>query len=131
MKTIFSKIIDGEIPCHKVAEDDRFFAFLDISPLSKGHTLVIPKQEVDYIFDLPETDLADMMLFAKRVAAALQKTVDCKRIGVAVIGLEVPHAHIHLIPIQAESDMVFSKPRVQLSPDEMSAIAAKAAEAFE
>lgn len=131
MKTIFSKIIDGEIPCYKVAEDDRFFAFLDISPLSKGHTLVIPKQEVDYIFDLPETDLADMMLFAKRVAAALQKTVDCKRIGVAVIGLEVPHAHIHLIPIQAESDMVFSKPRVQLSPDEMSAIAAKAAEAFE
>ncbi len=131
MKTIFSKIIDGEIPCYKVAEDDRFFAFLDISPLSKGHTLVVPKQEVDYIFDLPETDLADMMLFAKRVAAALQKTVDCKRIGVAVIGLEVPHAHIHLIPIQAESDMVFSKPRVQLSPDEMSAIAAKAAEAFE
>ena len=131
MKTIFSKIIVGEIPCYKVAEDDRFFAFLDISPLSKGHTLVVPKQEVDYIFDLPETDLADMMLFAKRVAAALQKTVDCKRIGVAVIGLEVPHAHIHLIPIQAESDMVFSKPRVQLSPDEMSAIAAKAAEAFE
>ena len=131
MKTIFSKIIDGEIPCYKVAEDDRFFAFLDISPLSKGHTLVVPKQEVDYIFDLPETDLADMMLFAKRVAASLQKTVDCKRIGVAVIGLEVPHAHIHLIPIQAESDMVFSKPRVQLSPDEMSAIAAKAAEAFE
>ncbi len=131
MKTIFSKIIAGEIPCYKVAEDDRFFAFLDISPLSKGHTLVVPKQEVDYIFDLPETDLADMMLFAKRVAAALQKTVDCKRIGVAVIGLEVPHAHIHLIPIQAESDMVFSKPRVQLSPDEMSAIAAKAAEAFE
>ena len=131
MKTIFSKIIAGEIPCYKVAEDDRFFAFLDISPLSKGHTLVVPKQEVDYIFDLPETDLADMMLFAKRVAAALQKTVDCKRIGVAVIGLEVPHAHIHLIPIQAESDMIFSKPRVQLSPDEMSAIAAKAAEAFE
>ena len=131
MKTIFSKIIDGEIPCYKVAEDDRFFAFLDISPLSKGHTLVVPKQEVDYIFDLPETDLADMMLFAKRVEAALQKTVDCKRIGVAVIGLEVPHAHIHLIPIQAESDMIFSKPRVQLSPDEMSAIAAKAAEAFE
>lgn len=131
MKTIFSKIIAGEIPCYKVAEDDRFFAFLDISPLSKGHTLVVPKQEVDYIFDLPETDLADMMLFAKRVAAALQKTVDCKRIGVAVIGLEVPHVHIHLIPIQAESDMVFSKPRVQLSPDEMSAIAAKAAEAFE
>ena len=131
MKTIFSKIIAGEIPCYKVAEDDRFFAFLDISPLSKGHTLVVRKQEVDYIFDLPDTDLADMMLFAKRVAAALQKTVDCKRIGVAVIGLEVPHAHIHLIPIQAESDMVFSKPRVQLSPDEMSAIAAKAAEAFE
>lgn len=131
MKTIFSKIIDGEIPCYKVAEDDRFFAFLDISPLSKGHTLVVPKQEVDYIFDLPETDLADMMLFAKRVAAALQKTVDCKRIGMAVIGLEVPHAHIHLIPIQAESDMIFSKPRVQLTPEEMAAVAAKAAEAFE
>lgn len=131
MKTIFSKIIAGEIPCYKVAEDDRFFAFLDISPLSKGHTLVVPKQEVDYIFDLPETDLADMMLFAKRVAAALQKTVDCKRIGMAVIGLEVPHAHIHLIPIQAESDMIFSKPRVQLTPEEMAAVAAKAAEAFE
>ncbi len=131
MKTIFSKIIAGEIPCYKVAEDDRFFAFLDISPLAKGHTLVVPKQEVDYIFDLPETDLADMMLFAKRVAAALQKTVDCKRIGMAVIGLEVPHAHIHLIPIQAESDMIFSKPRVQLTPEEMAAVAAKAAEAFE
>ena len=131
MKTIFSKIIAGEIPCYKVAEDDRFFAFLDISPLSKGHTLVVPKQEVDYIFDLPETDLADMMLFAKRVAAALQKTVDCKRIGMAVIGLEVPHAHIHLIPIQAESDMIFSKPRVQLTPEVMAAVAAKAAGAFE
>lgn len=130
MATIFSKIIAGEIPCYKVAEDDRFFAFLDISPLAKGHTLVVPKQEVDYIFDLPESDLADMMLFAKRVSAALQKTIDCKRVGIAVIGLEVPHAHIHLIPIKEESDMVFSKARLSLSTDEMADIAGKAAAAF-
>ncbi len=130
MATIFSKIIAGEIPCYKVAEDERFFAFLDISPLAKGHTLVVPKQEVDYIFDLPETDLADMVLFAKRVASALQKTVDCKRVGIAVIGLEVPHAHIHLIPIKEESDMVFSKARLKLSPEEMADIAEKAAKMF-
>ncbi|MBQ7824513.1 MAG: HIT family protein [Bacteroidaceae bacterium] len=130
MATIFSKIIAGEIPCYKVAEDERFFAFLDINPLAKGHTLVVPKQEVDYIFDLPETDLSDMVLFAKRVASALQKTVDCKRVGIAVIGLEVPHAHIHLIPIKEESDMVFSKARLKLSSEEMTDIAEKAAEVF-
>lgn len=130
MATIFSKIIAGEIPCYKVAEDEHFFAFLDINPLAKGHTLVVPKQEVDYIFDLPETDLSDMVLFAKRVASALQKTVDCKRVGIAVIGLEVPHAHIHLIPIKEESDMVFSKVRLKLSSEEMTDIAEKAAEVF-
>ncbi len=130
MATIFSKIIAGEIPCYKVAEDERFFAFLDINPLAKGHILVVPKQEVDYIFDLPETDLSDMVLFAKRVASALQKTVDCKRVGIAVIGLEVPHAHIHLIPIKEESDMVFSKARLKLSSEEMTDIAEKAAEVF-
>ncbi len=130
MATIFSKIIAGEIPSYKVAEDDRFYAFLDINPLAKGHTLVVPKQEVDYIFDLPEKELADMMLFAKRVAAALEKTNECKRIGVAVIGLEVPHAHIHLIPIKKEGDMVFSNPKLKLPAEEMVAIAEKAAKAF-
>lgn len=130
MATIFSKIIAGEIPSYKVAEDDRFYAFLDINPLAKGHTLVVPKREVDYIFDLPEKELADMMLFAKRVAAALEKTNECKRIGVAVIGLEVPHAHIHLIPIKKEGDMVFSNPKLKLPAEEMVAIAEKAAKAF-
>ena len=99
MATIFSRIIAGEIPCYKVAEDERFFAFLDINPLVKGHTLVIPKQEIDYIFDLSDDDLAAMHVFAKSVARAIEKAVPCKRVGVAVMGMEVPHAHIHLIPI--------------------------------
>ena len=102
MATIFSRIIAGEIPCYKVAEDERFFAFLDINPLVKGHTLVIPKQEIDYIFDLSDDDLAAMHVFAKSVARAIEKAVPCKRVGVAVMGLEVPHAHIHLIPINKE-----------------------------
>lgn len=123
--TIFSKIIAGEIPCYKIAEDDRFFAFLDINPMTKGHTLVVPKIEVDYLFDLDDDCLADMMLFAKRVAAALQQSVDCVRVGVAVIGLEVPHAHIHLVPIQTEADMVISKPKLKLSAEEMADIAQK------
>ena len=108
MATIFSRIIAGEIPCYKVAEDERFFAFLDINPLVKGHTLVIPKQEIDYIFDLSDDDLAAMHVFAKSVARAIEKAVPCKRVGVAVMGLEVPHAHIHLIPINKESDMIIS-----------------------
>jgi histidine triad (HIT) family protein len=121
--TIFSRIIAGEIPCYKVAEDDRFFAFLDINPMTKGHTLVVPKQETDYLFDLDDAMLADMMVFAKKVAASLQKHMDCVRVGVAVIGLEVPHAHIHLIPIKSESDMNFRNPKLKLSPEKMQEIA--------
>jgi len=121
--TIFSKIIAGEIPCYKIAEDDRFFAFLDINPMSKGHTLVVPKLEEDYIFHLDDDMLSGMMLFAKKVALALEKSVPCLRIGVAVIGLEVPHAHIHLIPITREADMNFKNPKLKLEPDEMNTIA--------
>jgi len=121
--TIFSRIIAGEIPCYKIAEDESFFAFLDINPLTKGHTLVIPKLEEDYIFNLDDKTLADMMIFAKKVAKAIDKSVECIRVGVAVIGLEVPHAHIHLIPINKESDMNFKNPKLKLSPDEMNAIA--------
>lgn len=124
MASIFSRIVAGEIPCYKIAEDERYFAFLDINPLTKGHTLVIPKQEVDYIFDLADEDLAGLHLFAKRVADAMKATLPCKRIGMAVIGLEVPHAHIHLLPIQRESDLLFSNPKLKLDPTEMEAIAA-------
>jgi len=125
MATIFSKIVNGEIPCYKIAENDRFFAFLDINPMTKGHTLVIPKVEEDYIFNLDDKTFSDLMLFAKRVAYAIEKAVQCKRIGVAVIGLEVPHAHIHLIPINQESDMNFKNPKLKLSPEEMIEIAAE------
>jgi histidine triad (HIT) family protein len=118
MASIFSKIVAGDIPSYKVAEDDRYFAFLDINPLAKGHVLVIPKQEVDYIFDVDDKTLADMMIFAKRVALAIEKVVTCKRIGVAVLGLEVPHAHIHLVPLNQETDISFTKPRVKLTNDE-------------
>ena len=123
--TIFSKIIAGEIPCYKIAENERFFAFLDINPMTMGHTLVIPKIEEDYIFNLDDETLADMMVFAKKVAKAIEKSVSCIRVGVAVIGLEVPHAHIHLIPINKESDMNFKNPKLNLSPEEMTDIAAK------
>ena len=123
MATIFSRIIAGEIPCYKVAENDKFFAFLDINPLVKGHTLVVPKQEVDYIFDLSDEDLAAMHVFAKQVARAIVKAFPCKKVGEAVIGLEVPHAHIHLIPIQKESDMLFSNPKLKLSDEEFKSIA--------
>lgn len=123
MATIFSRIIAGEIPCYKVAEDAKFFAFLDINPLVKGHTLVIPKQEIDYIFDLADEDLAAMSVFAKQVAQAIEVAIPCKRVGIAVMGLEVPHAHIHLIPINKESDMVISNPKLTLSEEEFSAIA--------
>ena len=125
MATIFSKIVNGEIPCYKVAEDEQFFAFLDINPMSKGHTLVIPKLEVDYIFNLDDDTLSGMTVFAKKVARAVEKAVPCVRIGVAVIGLEVPHAHIHLIPINQESDMNFKNPKLKLSPEEMNDITLK------
>ena len=123
--TIFSKIVTGEIPCYKIAEDERYFAFLDINPMTKGHTLVIPKVEEDYIFNLDDATFSGLTLFAKKVAAAIEKAMPCKRIGVAVIGLEVPHAHIHLIPINQESDMNFKNPKLQLSSEEMTAITAK------
>lgn len=125
MATIFSKIAAGEIPSFKIAEDDRFYAFLDINPLAKGHTLVIPRQETDYLFDLEDQLLAEMMVFSKKVAVAIEKAVPCKRIGVAVLGLEVPHAHIHLIPLNAESDISFSKPKLEIPKEEMEAIAEK------
>lgn len=125
MASIFSKIVAGEIPCYKVAENDKFFAFLDINPLVKGHTLVIPKQEVDYIFDLSDEDLAQMQVFAKQVATAIKSAFPCLKVGQAVIGLEVPHAHIHLIPIQKESDMLFSNPKLKLSAEEFKEIAEK------
>lgn len=123
MASIFSRIISGEIPCYKVAENERFFAFLDINPLAKGHTLVVPKQEVDYIYDLADEDLADMHVFAKRIALAIGRAFPCRKVGQAVIGLEVPHAHIHLIPMQQESDMLFSNPKLKLSDEEFRAAA--------
>lgn len=123
MATIFTKIINGEIPCYKIAEDDNYFAFLDIGPLAKGHTLVIPKKEVDYFFDLDDETMKGISVFAKRVALAIEKTIECKRVGVAVLGLEVPHAHIHLVPIQSEADISFSKPKLKLSDEEMENIA--------
>lgn len=119
MSTIFSKIVNGEIPCYKVMEDDKFLAFLDVFPLAKGHTLVIPKKVVDYIFDMEDDDLAAMLVFSKQVAMLLKASIPCKKIGVSVIGLEVPHAHIHLIPIQNVSDMNFSAPKLSFSEKEM------------
>lgn len=130
MATIFSRIAAGEIPSYKIAEDDRHFAFLDINPVAPGHTLVIPKQETDYIFDLNNDDYASLQLFAKRVAEAMRRAMPCKRIGVAVMGLEVPHTHIHLIPINAESDMNFFKEKLSLPADEMAAIASRIAGEF-
>ena len=130
MATIFSKIIAGEIPCYKVAENDKFFAFLDINPLAKGHPLVIPKQEVDYIFDLSDEDLAAMHVFAKKVALAIGKAFPCRKVGEAVLGLEVPHAHIHLIPMQNEKDMLFSNPKLKLTDEEFKAIAKAITMAF-
>ncbi|MCG8580432.1 MAG: HIT family protein [Bacteroidales bacterium] len=123
MPTIFTKIINGEIPCYKIAENDRFFAFLDINPLAKGHTLVIPKQETDYLFDLEDDLLAEMNIFAKKIAIAQKKVIDCKRVGVAVLGLEVPHAHIHLIPMNSEADVNFRNPKLQLETSEFEEIA--------
>jgi histidine triad (HIT) family protein len=123
MATIFSKIIAGEIPSFKVAESERFYAFLDINPVSKGHTLVVPKNETDYIFDMESEEMAAMFAFAQRVAKGIKEVVPCKRVGVAVLGLEVPHAHIHLIPINSESDMDFRKPKIKLESSLMADIA--------
>ncbi len=118
MASIFSRIINGEIPCYKIAENDKFFAFLDINPLMKGHTLVIPKKEVDYIFDIEDNDLGEMMIFAKQIANKIKDVIPCVKVGVAVIGLEVPHAHIHLVPMQKEGDLDFKRPKLQLSQEE-------------
>ncbi|MBL7982053.1 MAG: HIT family protein [Flavobacteriales bacterium] len=123
MASIFTRIIQGEIPCHKVAENDRFLAFLDISPLREGHTLVVPKLEVDRFFDLPAGLMAEIMPFAQEVATKIRKTVPCDRVGVAVIGLEVPHAHVHLIPIDRMADMDFTREKLKLTQAELAAIA--------
>ena len=130
MASIFSRIVAGEMPCYKVAENDKYFAFLDINPVAPGHTLVIPKHEVDYIFDLDDEEYEGLMQFAKKVAKALKATMPCKRIGVAVMGLEVPHTHIHLVPINKESDMNFFKEKLTLPAEEMKSIAAKVAAAM-
>lgn len=119
MPTLFTKIIQGEIPCYKVAENDKFLAFLDINPLAKGHTLVIPKVEVDYLFDVEDELLKEMIVFAKQVALKVEKAISCKRMGVAVIGLEVPHAHIHLVPLNSVEDINFSRPKLSFSQEEM------------
>lgn len=130
MATIFSRIVAGEIPCHKVAENEEFFAFLDINPVAAGHTLVIPKLEVDYIFDIDDQMLGRMMAFAKRVARAQEAAIDCKRVGLAVMGLEVPHAHIHLVPITKESDMYFGGEKLQMSQEELAGLAEKIRKEF-
>ena len=119
MSSIFTKIVAGDIPCYKIAENDKFLAFLDVNPLVKGHTLVIPKEEIDYIFDLDNSLLSEMMVFAKEVALKIEKAIPCKRIGVAVIGLEVPHAHIHLVPMQSVEDINFTQPKLSFSNKEM------------
>ena len=130
MATIFSRIVQGEIPCYKIAEDDRFFAVLDINPVAKGHTLVIPKRENDYIFDLEDDELGALTVFAKKVAKAIEKAVPCKRVGVAVIGLEVPHTHIHLIPISKEGDMDFRKEHLHMSEEEFREVQRQIVEQF-
>ncbi len=123
MASIFTRIINGEIPAFKIAETDKYYAFLDISPLQKGHTLVVPKKETDYIFDLEDGELSGLILFAKKVAKAIKKSIPCKRIGMAVVGLEVPHAHIHLVPLQDGNELNFSHPKLTLSGDELKACA--------
>jgi histidine triad (HIT) family protein len=130
MSTIFTKIINGEIPCHKIAENEDFLAFLDVSPVAKGHTLVIPKKATDYIFDMEDDELAAMHLFAKKVAKALKSVVSCKKIGMAVVGLEVPHAHIHLIPMNTIGDLSFTSERLKLGQEEFAEIAQEIRAAF-
>lgn len=130
MASIFSKIIAREIPAHILLEDDQFIAFLDVMPLVPGHVLVVPKKEVDYIFDLQDEDLGPMILFAKRVAKALRKAVPCRRIGISVIGLEVPHAHVHLVPMNSADDVNFTRPKLKPSPDELAQMAERIRAAF-
>lgn len=125
MASVFSKIIKGEIPCYKIAEDDRYFAFLDINPLKAGHTLVVPKQETDYIFDLDDEQLTGLIIFSKRIAAAIRSAFPCNRIGIAVLGLEVPHAHIHLVPMDSMEDVNFRNPKLRFTPEEFKDIAEK------
>jgi len=130
MATIFTKIINGEIPSFKIAEDDYFYAFLDINPIAKGHTLVVPKVEIDYIFDINDTILSGMLVFSKKIAKAIEKVVPCKRIGIAVLGLEVPHAHIHLIPINGGNDIDFSKPKLKFTQEEFINLCEKIKQSF-
>ena len=125
MASVFTRIINGEIPCYKVAEDDRYFAFLDINPLKEGHTLVVPKKETDYIFDLDEETLSGMILFSKKVAVAIKAAIPCARIGVAILGLEVPHAHVHLVPMNSMEDVNFRNPKLKFTPEEFKATAEK------
>lgn len=125
MASIFSRIIAGEIPCYKIAENDRFIAFLDVFPLVKGHVLVVPKKETDYVFDLSQEELSEILVFAQGVAKKIEKAIPCKRVGVAVIGLEVPHAHVHLVPINSADDLNFTRPKLQVDKSEMEAIAEK------
>ncbi|MBO5964004.1 MAG: HIT family protein [Bacteroidales bacterium] len=131
MASIFTKIINGEIPSYKIAEDDKFYAFLDIAPLAKGHTLVVPKQEVDYIFDIEDELLAQMHIFSKKVAKAIQEAIPCEKVGMAVIGLDVRHAHIHLVPLQEVGDLNFAKEKLKLSSDEMKQTSELIASKFE
>ncbi len=125
MPTIFTRIINGEIPCYKIAENERYFAFLDINPLKKGHTLVVPKQETDYIYDLDDDQLAGLIVFSKKVAEAIKAAFPCNRIGIAILGLEVPHAHIHLVPMNSMEDVNFRNPKLKLTPEEFREIAEK------
>ncbi|GAY26795.1 HIT family protein [Prevotella sp. MGM1] len=131
MAGIFAKIAAGEIPSYKCAENEKFYAFLDINPLVKGHTLVIPRREEDYIFDLDDNELAEMTVFSKKVARAIKTVFPCRKVGMAVLGLEVPHAHIHLVPMRSEKDMVFSNPKLKLDKDEFESIAKSIREEFE
>lgn len=131
MASIFSKIIQGEIPSYKIAEDEQFYAFLDINPLAKGHTLVVPKKEIDYIFEIEDELIKEFFAFSKKVALAIEKVIPCKRIGVAVLGLEVPHAHIHLVPINGIYDIDFSKPKLQLTQAEFEEIASEIRKNFQ
>lgn len=130
MASIFTKIINREIPAYIVAEDNNFIAFLDINPLTEGHTLVVPKHEVDYVFDLPDQDVAELFVFAKRVAQSIERVVPCKRIGLSVIGLEVPHAHIHLVPLNVTNDINFAKPKLTFTKEQYLALAQKIKDAF-
>jgi len=130
MPSIFSKIVAGDIPCYKIAENDKFFAFLDINPLAEGHTLVIPKQETDYLFDIEDEQYKDLFLFAKKIATAIKKTIQCKKVGVAVVGLEVAHVHIHLIPLNDVYDIDFKKDKLKLKPEEFEKIASRIKQAL-